>query len=175
MLADHRDPVGEFKFLAWSSIAQSVCQRAFSLLAIWCLRPRVPILHSAEEHNLSPFDFNISCLCQSFEINNNSNEIMPPDNKMTILECNKKSKPIIKSSSICALKTSHLYIIWSILRVILEQVLACTDVSVVAPLTKTESPLFNSSISASFSLTTVACDPVSIRISTLKLFMLTGK
>ena len=26
------------QFLAWSSIAQSVCQRAFSLLAIWCLR-----------------------------------------------------------------------------------------------------------------------------------------
>ena len=25
--------------LAWSSIAQSVCQRAFSLLAIWCLGP----------------------------------------------------------------------------------------------------------------------------------------
>ena len=29
----------KFKFLAWSSIAQSVCQRAFSLLAIWCLDP----------------------------------------------------------------------------------------------------------------------------------------
>ena len=61
----------EFKFLAWFSIAQSVCQRAFSLLAIWCLRPRVQILHSAEEHNLSPFDSNIACLCQSIEINNN--------------------------------------------------------------------------------------------------------
>ena len=56
---------------AWSSIAQSVCQRAFSLLAIWCLGPRVQILHSAEEHNLSPFDLNIACLCQSIEINNN--------------------------------------------------------------------------------------------------------
>ena len=55
----------------WSSIAQSVCQRAFSLLAIWCLGPRVQILHSAEEHNLSPFDLNIACLCQSIEINNN--------------------------------------------------------------------------------------------------------
>ena len=32
---------------------------------------RVPILHSAEEHNLSPFDLNIACLCQSIEINNN--------------------------------------------------------------------------------------------------------
>ena len=61
----------EFKFFAWSSIAQSVCQQAFSLLAIWCLRPRVQILHSAEEHNLSPFDLNIACLCQSMEINNN--------------------------------------------------------------------------------------------------------
>ena len=56
---------------AWSSIAQSVCQWAFSLLAIWCLGPRVQILHSAEEHNLSPFDLNIACLCQSIEINNN--------------------------------------------------------------------------------------------------------
>ena len=56
---------------AWSSIAQSVCQRAFSLLAIWCLGPRVQILHSAEEHNLSPFDLNITCLCQSIEIINN--------------------------------------------------------------------------------------------------------
>ena len=58
--------------LAWSSIAQSVCQRAFSLLGIWCLRPwRVRILPSAEEDNLSPFDSNIACLCQSIEINNN--------------------------------------------------------------------------------------------------------
>ena len=56
---------------AWFSIAQSFCQRAFSLLAIWCLRPRVQILQSAEEHNLSPFDLNIACLCQSIEINNN--------------------------------------------------------------------------------------------------------
>ena len=45
--------------------------RAFSLLAIWCLGPRVQILHSAEEHNLSPFDLNIACLCQSIAINNN--------------------------------------------------------------------------------------------------------
>ena len=59
-------------FLAWSSIAQSVCQWAFSLLAIWCLRPWwVRILLSAEEDNLSPFDSNIACLCQSIEINNN--------------------------------------------------------------------------------------------------------
>ena len=57
--------------LAWSSIARSVCQRAFSLLEIWCLGPRVQILHSAEEHNLSPFDLNIACLCQSIELNNN--------------------------------------------------------------------------------------------------------
>ena len=61
----------EFKFVAWSSIAQSVCQRAFSLLAIWCLRPWwVRILHSAVEDNLSPFDSNIACLCQSIDINN---------------------------------------------------------------------------------------------------------
>ena len=36
-----------------------------------CLRPWVRILHSAEEDNLSPFDSNIACLCQSIEINNN--------------------------------------------------------------------------------------------------------
>ena len=71
MLADHRDGQVEFMFLAWSSIAQSVCQRAFSLLAIWCLGSRVQILHSAEEHNLSHFDLNIACLCQNIEINNN--------------------------------------------------------------------------------------------------------
>ena len=58
-------------FLAWSSRAQWVCQRAFSLLAIWCLGSRVQILLSAEEHNLAPFDLNIACLCQSIEINNN--------------------------------------------------------------------------------------------------------
>ena len=54
-----------------SSIAQSVCQRAFSLLAIWCLRPWVQIVHSAEEDNLSRFDYKIACLCQSIKINNN--------------------------------------------------------------------------------------------------------
>ena len=52
-------------------MAQLVCQRAFSLLANWCLGPGVQILHSAEEHNLSPFDLSIACLCQSIEINNN--------------------------------------------------------------------------------------------------------
>ena len=31
----------------------------------------IQLLHSAEEHNLSPFDLNIACLCQSIEINNN--------------------------------------------------------------------------------------------------------
>ena len=72
MLADHRDGLSSSSFLACSSIAQSVCQRAFSLLAIWCLRPWwVRILPSAEEHNLSPFDSNIACLCQNIEINNN--------------------------------------------------------------------------------------------------------
>ena len=35
-------------FLAWSSIAQSVCQQAFSLLANRCLRSWVWILHSAD-------------------------------------------------------------------------------------------------------------------------------
>ena len=57
------------QFLAWSSIAQSVFQQACSLLANRCLRPWIRILHSAEEDNLSPFDSNIACLCQSIEIN----------------------------------------------------------------------------------------------------------
>ena len=77
MLADHRDGLSSSSFLAWSSIAQSVCQWAFSLLAIWCLRPWwVRILLSAEEDNLSPFDSNIACLCQSIEINNNKHVCM---------------------------------------------------------------------------------------------------
>ena len=65
----------EFKFLAWSSIAQSVCQQAFSLLVNRYLRPWVRILPSAEEDNLSPLDSNIACLCQSIEINNNKHII----------------------------------------------------------------------------------------------------
>ena len=65
----------EFKFLAWSSIAQSVCQREFSLWAIWCLRPWVRIMHSADEDNLSPFDSNIACQCQSIGSNNNTHII----------------------------------------------------------------------------------------------------
>ena len=70
MLADHRDGLSSSSFLAWSSIAQSVCQRAFSLLAIWCVRLWVQILYTAEEDNMSPFDLNIAFLCQSIEINN---------------------------------------------------------------------------------------------------------
>ena len=72
MLADHRDGLSSSSFIAWSSIAQSVCQRAISLLAIWCLRPWwVRILPSAEEDNLYPFDSKIACLCQSIEFNDN--------------------------------------------------------------------------------------------------------
>ena len=73
MLADHRDGLSSSSFwVAWSSIAQTVCQWLFSLLGIWVARPWwVRILHSAEEDNLSPFDSNIACLCQSIEINNN--------------------------------------------------------------------------------------------------------
>ena len=66
----HAECSNLLSFLAWSSIAQSVCQQAFNLLANRCLRPWVRILHSAEEDNLSPFDSNIACLCQSIEINN---------------------------------------------------------------------------------------------------------
>ena len=71
MLADHMDGLSSSNFLAWSSIAQSVCQQAFSLLANRCLRPWDRILHSSEENNLSPFDSNITCLSQSIQINNN--------------------------------------------------------------------------------------------------------
>ena len=42
---------------------------------VWCLRPWVRILHSAKEDNLSPFDSNIACLCQSIEINNKHTHI----------------------------------------------------------------------------------------------------
>ena len=76
MLADHRDGLSSSSFLAWSSIAQSVCQQAFSLLVNRYLRPWVRILPSAEEDNLSPLDSNIACLCQSIEINNNKHICM---------------------------------------------------------------------------------------------------
>ena len=62
---------GYFKFLAWSSIAQSVCQWGFSRQGIRFQRPWVRILHSPEEDNLSPFDSKSTCLCQSIKINNN--------------------------------------------------------------------------------------------------------
>ena len=76
MLADHRDGLSSSSFLAWSSIAQSVRQQAFSLLVNRYLRSWVRILPSAEEDNLSPLDSNIACLCQSIEINNNKRIIM---------------------------------------------------------------------------------------------------
>ena len=37
---------------------------------------QVRILHSAEEDNLSPFDSNISFLCQSIKINNNKQDVL---------------------------------------------------------------------------------------------------
>ena len=58
----------EFKFLVWSSIAQSVCQR----FEIRFQRRWFRILHLAEEDNLSPFDSKTPCLCQSIEMNNNN-------------------------------------------------------------------------------------------------------
>ena len=61
------------KVFAWSSTAQSVCEWAFSLLVIWCLRllSFESCIQSAEETNLSPFDSKIACLYQSIKINNN--------------------------------------------------------------------------------------------------------
>ena len=49
---------------------QSVCDWAFRLQAIWCLR--FPNFESCiEEDNLSHFDSKIACLCQSIKIDNN--------------------------------------------------------------------------------------------------------
>ena len=56
----------------WSSIAQSVCQRAFSLLKIWFQRPWVRLLHSAEEDNLSHsirYNFPLASVCTKKGIN----------------------------------------------------------------------------------------------------------
>ena len=93
MLADHRDGLSSSSFLAWFSIAQSVCQPAFSLLANMYQRPWVWILHSAEKGNLSPFDSNITFLRQSIEINNNkhvcrkSQVWKPTSNEFEWAEC----------------------------------------------------------------------------------------
>ena len=57
-------------------VCMCICQQAFSLLVNRYLRPWVRILPSAEEDNLSPFDSNIACLCQSIEINNNKHVCM---------------------------------------------------------------------------------------------------
>ena len=98
MLADHGDGLSSSSFLAWSSIAQSVCQQAFSLLVNRYLRPWVRILPSAEEDNLSPLDSNIACLCQSIEINNNTHVwlrlLLKPDDPLT--------HKTIKCSSYCS-------------------------------------------------------------------------
>ena len=57
----HLMTIKRFKF-------RSIIPRALILLAIWCLRPWVQIMHSAMEDNLSPFDLNIAC--QSMKNNN---------------------------------------------------------------------------------------------------------
>ena len=44
MISHYREWLLSSSFLSWSSIAQSVCEWAFSLLAIWCLR--LPIFES---------------------------------------------------------------------------------------------------------------------------------
>ena len=56
---------------AWSSIAQSVCQRAFSLLEIrFQIPPWVRILHSAEEDNKVSFRFENRLPVPEHQINN---------------------------------------------------------------------------------------------------------
>ena len=57
-----------FSLILDSSVGLSASIQSAGDLVLW---PRVQILHSAEEHNLSPFDLNIACLCHSIEINNN--------------------------------------------------------------------------------------------------------
>ena len=61
----------EFKFIAWSSVAQSVCPGAFNLLEIQFKRPWVHILHSAAEDNFSPFYPTSLSYCQCIKINTN--------------------------------------------------------------------------------------------------------
>ena len=57
-----------FSLILDSSVGLSASIQSAGDLVVW---PWVQILHSAEEHNLSPFDLNIACLCHSIEINNN--------------------------------------------------------------------------------------------------------
>ena len=75
-----RFPVPELHNLTNKIVCMYVCMYVYvrmyvcmyvCMLAIWCLGPRVQMLPSAEEHNLSPFDLNSACLCQSIEIKNN--------------------------------------------------------------------------------------------------------
>ena len=56
--------------LAWSLIAQSVCQRVFGLLEIRFQRPCVESCIQQEDY-LSPFNSKIACLRPSIEMNNN--------------------------------------------------------------------------------------------------------
>ena len=53
-----------------SAVTIYIHTHTYIYIYIRCIR-WVRILHSAEEDNLSPFDSNIACLCQSIEINNN--------------------------------------------------------------------------------------------------------
>ena len=59
------------RFLVLSSIAQSICEWAFSLLEIRFQRSWVRILHSAEEDNWSPFDSISLAYYQCIKINTN--------------------------------------------------------------------------------------------------------
>ena len=74
------------KFLVWFSIAQSVCQRAFSLLEIRFQRPWVRILHSAEEDNLCPFY--VSSLSTLPKISHNSQYSQFPGRRQAIIWTN---------------------------------------------------------------------------------------
>ena len=58
---------------AWLHIKFLIFVYAYIYMIYVCIhmKPRVQILHSAVEDNLSPFDLNIACMCQNIEINNN--------------------------------------------------------------------------------------------------------
>ena len=84
--------------LAWSLIAQSVCQRAFGLLEIRFQRPCVESCIQQEDY-LSPFNSKIACLRPSIEMNNKKH------NSGFNIQPKKNSRNYYHS---CAFDASHL-------------------------------------------------------------------
>ena len=79
LFLNHRSKVTHFQIsivnpgdeCAWSLIAQSVCQWAFSLLEIRFQRPSGFESCTQQGKQLVSFRIEIACLCQSIKINNN--------------------------------------------------------------------------------------------------------